>query len=1547
MPRPPINAYLDEVRHSGALTVSSLFESFPRSLFRPSSYLEEDDPFHMGWEYVPSRSGYKFILDDLWFATAEGAVTLAALLDWLRINQNEKISLEIGPNAAMWGNALQLTQSTNRWSKGLPKNYAKLAAAWYVFPLWRMVLDSKQSCIQVAGQVAEQVRKVLIAERLSEEHQANEISNAVDLVMREALLNVFQHAYDAGQENVVIGAVTLTPAPERNAKGVDYSTQGEKDWFHNLQGEGLMLEVAIVDYGRNVPSTLWNAFRKHFPNAFNRIKKSSLGSAQGIEERANLHNDIALWAFNHQSTSKSSSDFPNKIARHNWRGLHRAVNIIARYDGCIVMRSGVTRSGYAFKLETVVTLKPTDQRKHQDFPGTSFVLRIPIFSDRNRRKRARSSLREDITARPIDLKRVLNIDDAIAQFPSEFGGKATVVGVTHPFATYQQADLEILLDKIKNIPPHVIVIHLFVDFASKTILDEMRAFDDDNQLHHWGPPRLAAWWKPGEPLSWKFIGIIPTSALSIVDELETKGVATIGRDDHQIAFAREIAGIYSPFIAIENESLYLKCFDSLPLNDLDSANQAFGSAFGIWDKTTLDKPWIFDFEKNNKYVLLATGRVVKRYFSILKLLYQNDLLTNSLGWLMAAYIQEFDEKNICLVTESLAGYSIANKLLEGKSDIPIVIGSPDRYGLRSRPTIIFADAIFKAQTLHDLLRKNPKCKRVICCLHLQKNDDEPVVDDGVIITSLLPYHFDPDEQKNRGCLTDDNTLEVDAATHIPSERIPIDDLRLGVSEGRNEFIMANPQLFRYGWQLGGRRVHVATLSTQRYLTEHLDTWLDWIQQEIKDALADSVGSDLPIDIIFFTRNEANVTEVVNELGRRLLTSTKLVSRTFSVSLPIVPTGPREVFGRLTPDLDLLEGIRPVGTTRLFFDEAPSKFVAVYLDDSCVTGKTLLNLIRRASIAKSLPSAIIAIPILSRLSPAEEHLYRHIFKDVNVPDQKGKRVPFVFRPLFRLQVGSFEMLEATPVFHTTSKIVKGNSFFSSELEEYVKNIKEAQENIDYRDFSERNNPVLQHPFYDGPPTAEETISSRVLFIRHLIALQEQNVGVLSYLIEEIVSACEQEDYSLLMMLAIEPSLLGSAPIRSELRRNITQLALKALESKSANDGIKSDALCVISLQDNQMQKNLGQVFPLIASAPHLINELLAFILTAVPRNPTLLDDLLDTIENHDSPRTKKLNRDIRVCINTYRYLAEPKRIVDLSSARRAIRRLVVRTSYHAKSLEIVLKINNRLLAKDSTGSEMKSIIKEWMDLAETDLLEGIEGLAFCAEVQEYHIARRELEITRKELIAALGRLRIYADALPTEEIPIEIKGQINSAWNDIRKHSFDLPANKLLSVPTNLGSHPSYSDTKGGSPVEHWMPEFFSLPREIALELSAIRSNLGVSISFPDEVIIVPVAVRHVWRIFDLLLGDMEQHGKPGTSEIAFLTEKLDGQILLIAKFTNEILSSDRRGSGMSQKEINAILETPDLGISITFPDDKSKVTGKYRVRITFSDAIQTKLVSGE
>ena len=271
----------DAITHRGALTMSSLLHQLPPNLFRAATIkdrksAEPADIFRMGWEYFPSSVEYEINLGKISYATAEGAVAFAALVDYIQANSDTKVKINIDRQSKTWANALQFDQLSKGWLPNFTAPYAHLAGACYVYPLWRSTITDQASCLRIAKQIGLQVSDLL----QSLGHlEIRDLTDSTKWIAYEALLNVWEHAYTKGQDRRVFGAVTLTPVPADNdEQALMYATPEERRWFDEYRGKGLMLEIAIADYGRGVPASLWNSFFRRERIALQAEKGEVFGS---------------------------------------------------------------------------------------------------------------------------------------------------------------------------------------------------------------------------------------------------------------------------------------------------------------------------------------------------------------------------------------------------------------------------------------------------------------------------------------------------------------------------------------------------------------------------------------------------------------------------------------------------------------------------------------------------------------------------------------------------------------------------------------------------------------------------------------------------------------------------------------------------------------------------------------------------------------------------------------------------------------------------------------------------------------------------------------------------------------------------------------------------------------------------------------------------------------------------------------------------------------------------------------------------------------------
>jgi hypothetical protein len=1485
----------------------------------------------MGWEHVPFQDVYQFRLEDLQYATAEGIVTLAAIVDSLRSGAHAQVELEIESRARVVSRALGLQQLVHgRWEESFPLTPLK-AVGCMTHPLWRYQVKDRRACEKTALRISRQI--VYLIDKLDIK-SSQEISAAAKIVFQEALLNILEHAYPEKTDAIVFEAITISPVPRRDhLKSLPYVTQQESEWF--AKHAGLMLEVAVADYGRNVPSSLWEAYKNEHPEAREGAASWRLGTREGQAQRANLHHDISLWSFNHKSTRKRPEEFTNELARLNWRGLHRVLNTAAKFDACVIMRSGQARVGFVFQEGKPNILEAATVAQHE-FPGTGIILRIPL-SDAHNQSVTRSR-RPTAMSPAIQLRTITKATDLSTDLTDGHTAEAIPVGIVHPFRKYDQESSAELLKLARSISPHILSFHLFASLDTATLVEQLKAFESSPKAASLGPPRLMALWSPGTDVLWRFAGLMPELARSLAQNIEDHGVFNIPSDEKTRYFAEQLVRAYSPFIAIDKNQLQLKLFNSrLRDEDVDRAMQL---AFESWSTTTTHN-WLFDAP--GTYVRLPTGRMVKRYVSLFKMLYSDESLAQAIGWRFTNIVRALkrEHPSLCIVTESAASYFIARILLQDQGGtVDVYIGEPPSRSRPNRPILFFADAIYRGETLGTLIGTLRNCLRVVCCLDLRAEHEAKLRDMRIPIVSLLRVPFGPEELTFTPPETAE-VLEVDRVTHIPVEGPPEESFLLGTNEQRVFFINENPHLFRYGLHISNGRLHVVSLSNNDIVEKYRESLLHWVRDTVTSHLENLPSSDKPIDVIFFSRSETHIKEIVKDLGAALSREVRGVNTTFSSVLPFVPAGLREIFGR--PTQELCYGLLRLNPTD-FFVEPPGPFLAVYLDDACVTGKSLLNFLLLVSKARpdQLPIGILAIPMLSRLGPAEEQFYTTVCRMIAAGDETTSTIPFSFRPLFRLQVRSFEKLQSTFSHELASKIAT-QAFLDPRLQKYVGRILQR---LDY-DFAieQRNSadlPALQHPFFSGPVSPYSPISARSIRIRHLIALQEQNVGVLGALLHELLDATQNDDFSLLTIIALELNLLEVPPLLKECRADILDLAMRAIISTTLSSAIKSDAMALVSMAGQELVRQMERILPAIGHDSDLLDQFLVFLITKVPRTNVWLDDVLNIIRTSKLPEEESLY--ISGYIKSVFEVAEPLSVKSSSDAIRAIENLIAQTSYHGKGLSSVNAVNDWLSKKEEVriftiGTEVQSKLREAIGFVRRTVLLGLAGMIWWAEYENAnHAAAVDFTNARFQLIEALNHLESIGEKLKAGPIGSDVVISIESQWDMLRKYSNRIGPEYFLSQ--SIG--PSEVEP---TVLERWMPAFFCLPFELLKKLSqAYLPQAKVTNSWDGlgkglSIVMATTPLTQVIQIFQLLLSDMKSHGNDSGSVIRLHVTRTQGSKTLSIDFEDRVRVDDTPGTGRSQSKVQSLAEP--LGLTVKFDPPRS-ANQLYRVRVSLPDVITIK-----
>jgi hypothetical protein len=1532
------------INHAGPLTLASLDASIHGSIFRPSSRTtiknkKKGDLYHLGWEHIPPERSYTFILQDLDFVTAEGAVTFAGLVDCLRYRCNCEVNVKIDSKGKPWAQALHLDQIVNnKWRSSFPNLPTKIGGNW-ALPLWRYAVKDFADCKQTADRMSRQVGQLLSNIGY---HLTDEVSSATRTIFTEALLNILEHAYAGKQDRVTFEAITITPVPELDElRKLPYVTAEELAWFEENDGR-LLIEIAVADIGKNVPATLGKAYCNEYPDVCSESLGLRLGQTTGQISRANLHHHISEWAFNHKSTRKTPKEFHGEMALLNWRGLHRALNTTSIFGGCLIMRSGQARAGYAFIEDEARSLSSTAIKQHE-FPGTSLVLRLPITNESSRRLRAIVDAQDrTVSTAVIELERIVSTRAPVLGLEKLGPGRVRTAGIAHPFRHYKEEELKELLRLIREIPPHIITFHFFASLEPSPLMEQLPAFQEQSSLLDLGPPRLVAFHKAGENLAWKFVGIIPEAARSLVVGLETHGIAKIGNESGCRAFAERLIQVYYPFVRINGSSLELIHFNAELSNE--SFNTAMQLAFADWAEVTKQE-WIFDHP--SEIIRLPSGRLVERYVSVLKALYSDDLFAQSMGRRFSSLVKTLasEHEQLCIVTESEASYFIARiLLLDHEEPIDIFITTPPESYTSRRPVIVFADAIHKGETLKLLLDNTKHCVAAVCAIDLREGIHTTITEKNTPISSLVRFPFDPLEVSSNPPETAHQVLEIDAVTHIPYEGPTLETLQIGTNDERNEFINNFSELFRLGLHRSGGRLHTVSLRNEETIRLHHKKLIEWISTIIVRALTQLPKSRRIKSIVIFTRNEAALKVMIQDVGKAVGAVVNGME-IFTAIIPVVPAGVREVFSRHAQHL--FHGLQPLGPPSLF-SPAPVDFLAVYLDDACVTGKTLLNFLIQVSKASSpqLPVAVLSVPMLSRFSPAEETFYKDICKSLTPSGNAGKEIPFSFHPLFRLQVRSAERLQALSLSELLNEFSSKQFGLDMRLQAYVLRVVQSI-GADLSTSVRGNSDVLpfQHPFYSGQKGEPVVVSDRSLRIRHLIALLEQNVGVLSEVLVELLFACNDDDDSLLTMLVLEPDLLRIRPISKECRLDLTNLAMRALASDTTTLAMKSDALAVVALQGQPLINKASEILVAISGSSDLIDQFLVFLLTQLPSQKISSAVLDEAIQNCSSILPPDEYSYVRGCIKGFSDTLEPTGIHTRSAALQSIRKLIAGTSIHGQGHSALKAVNNWLIRppKDryaTNAPDVRLMIAEALVVVRSAIVPGLSGLFWWAERASYDLnAALDFRAAWFQVKINLNIFETYLETLEVGAIGEYVATRIEELWVAIRDNSQTNAPDTYLSGSRTR--HPHKPPV-----IERWAPEFFCAPFEVAVQMAArLKTTLSISSSWEQTerglyLVVTPIPMNAISEVFRLLIEDMQKHGSENSFVIRFFLDHAENRKeSLIAEFYDTTTIDDTRGTGKSQARARAIAQ--EHGFTVVYDDPKNP--GEvYKARVIFPNFLYIK-----
>ncbi|HEV3317602.1 MAG TPA: hypothetical protein VG488_11555 [Candidatus Angelobacter sp.] len=1474
------------------------------------------DPYRLGWE--PLDPVQEIALDlrigDIPWASAEGAVGLASIAEAVRHRLKTRF---VGPPARnSWGKALRLEQlTTDKWDDpGAMSNTGLVRLS--VDPLRKWTLETSETCEKVADILRDRTTSLLAPLSYREE---SGVVAAVHLLVYQALLNVFQHAYGTDISKIAFSAITVCPAKQWLGPRSPL-TPAEQSWLASSSER--FLEVAIADCGAGVPATLWESYRDRYRKDFDELepKTRQLGTTASQSARAMLQQKITHWSLAHDSTRKREADFPDKRSYLNWRGLHRATNIIADVSGCIVIRSGQARAGYVFPQSSGCALTTNEQYPRKEFPGTTVLIRIPIPAPTPRHVRLLGT--EPSQTLNLCADQVVQAAEAGAKLTDTPGGTPFVAAICHPFVTLKAEECGGILDLIGSIPPNCIQLHAFAQVAADPVLTQFHAFKDDYDCRL---PRVICFWSRGERGTWKFAGLMPRQAQPFIIAVERGDTVPIPSELRD--FAKELHRAYAPFVVIEEGALRL---DAVKQDiDKQTVEDALQLSFNAFVSLPGEQPWLTD--EPETFIRLRNGKLVKKYINVLELLHASDMLARAVGRKLSHRIQVFqnEKHDVRVITDSEASYFLARHLLSEQS-VRVDLRPHEDAAQFQGPTVLFSDAVYRGKTMEMVASHQNELIGAICGVDLRRaasNDRH-----GPTIYSLVKLPFDPIETTEEKAKNAKSILEVDQVTLDPCTPADPKQYALGTSDERTIFIQERPDLFRTGIHLSGGRVHVVSPSTGQMIHRHAAALIRWIVTEIVKAAETHQPNYKNADIVLFTRADAYVRDLVPKIADQL--ESQQGSKVFGSTVAAAPYKSRQVFARISSEQDLLADVQRLGKHGVLAFERPNHFVAILLDDAAVTGRGLLNFLM--SLAglhdEQRPINVIAVPVFTRLTPIEDYLYTALLKTLGPPSDNAT-TPFTFAPLFRLRIRSYDDPAATSAFKHLTSIARNEGNLGPRLSAYVMKIRQRLEDAVHESAGEgRRSIVCSHPFYSGSEVREDMeVSTRAISIRHLIALYEQNVAVLGDLLHEIRIACGAGDASLLTLFASEPSLLDLRPLKRCCHDDLTALALMTVKSSGLQAPVKSDALIVLLGNTLPSADILSEIAVAIESNEDLLDQFLVMLLANGHPDPVSLNNIGAICKRVTSSEASML---IKTSLKAWDDVHRPYSISNLDEAATAVARSVAITIYHASGdrefnapTTMWIQMAPASLRALQPASEVIPIFRSAITFARDYLVPALEGVEYIARQQQDGPAAHAIRAAHNRLIYLLTELDQHLSLLGDEPLGEKQTTEIESLWTQIKECTQFGPPQTYLATPQPKGE---------AGILESWMSDFFCLPAEIAAELRKVWAQLTISADWQQPTIsglggiLLRAPLTDVREIFELLFEDARKHGT-GKIRVEFVRPK-EQDPGLKALVSNTISGARVRGGGKSQQRVNDIVSRNHW--EVNFP--QTAIYGElYSVRIVF------------
>lgn len=1550
----------------------SVVRAVDRSLIQPSAQCDADK-YQLGWAVRDlRRQSLQISVEALEYATAEGMVSLLMLREAVRMFGKRELAFQYQTPDSLWERML-CTDPLPVW--GSKENVSWLRgekSAFAVLPPTKIDVSEPSG---IAAIVDEILSSVDTGKLRPERMDWPAIRPALRSALVEVLLNVSEHAYLEESACQALLSMTITHVPRVSGKDVQELTGvslAEIEWLENIRrGRGFILEVAIGDWGIGIPRSLFEHASENTEWFEASVTQLSSATKAYKTARFELHKQLCAHAFRHDSTRKRRQDFANEAVRLGIRGLHRSWQHLRALKGSMVICSGQGRFGYAWFEKGTQVCEP-DKPRPADLPGTLVVLRIPLFGPRE------ATPQKETFGTPLiqlDLcDQLVSPRPVLVDTPEDRGdGRIPMTPVVYPFCRLEvQNDQASLFRRIEEASTPTVGL-LFADVPD-SILSGLRYVDYQGQTTDFGIPRLLCIWVPGLLRSqWRMVGAISygEEGERICDALERDGhVAMAGFSAKVREWILELTRLLPSLFYHDagSDSLRSRFHDA----DLDTdsfrtyLNKAFPMVLTKYLPQLLDptnrtlgqtapgtygppsRGFVFEASKNAA-IRLPTGRLVRRLLSVPALLLTMPVLKGALRDLLRRmlYSKGGMREAICLVAEGPASYYVACSLLPGNeyyiTGFPPAM--PSRGVASERRWILFADAVFREQTLERRIAEMSEMgfspEVVIVALDIRGPETAGRSISEVPVFSLLETDFDaqPLSVEESGASSLSQVIELDAVLRtpiIPYERSRYADLSDKPEQG--EVFNHHPELFRHGFHVINGRVHTISISTGRLVREHRDVVIQWLQNELNRLLSTLGPTDYPRDLILFYRQTSNVATIAEGFGRLLAEKERLsipYDAVFGCRLVGVPDQARQIFP--LHEEHLLSDVTYLNND--LAGRAPKAgYIGVYLDDAAVTGGSLRDLLNKACRQPdpTLPSALLAIVLVNRLSPAENRFFELCpeFTTSKATNTSPSSIQFRLGQILRLQVKSSERGAETVLHDFVRPLLEHRHEMHPRLRKYLDKLHARLDAILKlgRNIKTEIEPI-RHIFYPESYLADVSVSFRTARIRHLLALHQQNEGVLSELLIEIASAVERNDYTLVSLFALDPSLLDEDPIASMCLPGLRHLSLSLLAS-DCDPSLKSDAIAVIAGMPGQLPRAITEILPLVWSSDELLTFLFAFVFGQTlqdgdprERKERLLTELWDAVQKQEG-REPNNERWIqwRNLLNSARRV-HTYRVDDLNDAVGALKRLFSVAYVHSPTQSIWKEVFDSLVGPRTLTtldeSQASNIDKSLRYVADT-IIPAMAALRYLARENGNRTDAEKIQDTMwtiEEMYLELSALRVSA------VFDTGAYNRFRDAWARFCALTMRATPPYRFLIERGSAIEPPF--------VEIMLPKYCCIPFRV---LETMWKDLNLPSVFPAPEPRWHVAFYTRDEVAHVLRPLLENMCRYGTEQMAKLESKRlqagpfdELRITLSNKVRKEVVSA---GTGYGIDTARTIADRNEFSVKV-FPSEN-----EYRVELSFPRSVE-------